>query len=55
MTDDERVMKLVRWKMEAMDVLNEWDKVAAIVELFEPCPLGESKAKHAQKVLTDLL
>lgn len=44
--------QLRRWKVEALEVLDQWYQVADVVERVSPCPLGHSRVNHVRQFVT---
>lgn len=48
-TTADELEDLRRWKAEALEVLDQWYRVADAVESVSPCPLGHSRVEHARR------
>lgn len=55
MSNDARIAELEAWKVEALLVLAQWDRVGkAVVERFGvEMPLGVSKPEWCQKIILE--
>jgi len=52
--EEDETEKLLRWLEAAINVLQNWDKVADAIEQDYPCPLGIVRSEHVLNVFHNL-